>query len=229
MTQVNFHESQQCWAFNPRVVSQASRTTMPSRSRRSGRGPEAPSLAAGSTTIQDGERTLGASPCFHTKADVAQWIGANGRKWRAKLRSLPYVVLDNVITILGVPQSRHKGKRMHKEQLGELVCKTAAWMQKRGPPQSSERVPSPACKKTRRDAAEDADLHGGYAPHGVAEHNAERRRWTAEACGAKAASSRGSAEACGAKAPGSRWPRVQANSTTPSDLVGPRKPAAPKL
>ena len=142
MTQVNFHESQQCWAFNPRVVSQASRTTMPSRSRRSGRGPEALSLAAGSTTIQDGERTLGASPCFHTKADVAQWIGANGRKWRAKLRSLPYVVLDNVITILGVPQSRHKGKRMHKEQLGELVCKTAAWMQKRGPPQSSERVPS---------------------------------------------------------------------------------------
>ena len=66
-----------------------------------------------------------ASPCFHTKADVIQWIGANGRKWRARLLSLPYQVLEKMTTIFGVSQSRHRGQRMLKDQLGKLVCQKA--------------------------------------------------------------------------------------------------------
>ena len=94
-----------------------------------------------------------ASACFHTKADVVQWIGANGRQWRAKLLSLPYEVLENMSTILEGPQSRTKSKRMPKGQLWELVCQKAAeemsTQTKRGRPQSSERVPSPTKKACR--------------------------------------------------------------------------------
>ena len=94
-----------------------------------------------------------ASACFHTKADVVQWIDANGHKWRAKLLSLRYEVLEQIATILGVPRKSAQGQRMPKDQLGELVCQKAAeersTQTKRGRPQSSERVPSPTKKPCR--------------------------------------------------------------------------------
>ena len=62
------------------------------------------------------------SASFHLKANVVQWIGANGRKWKAKLLKQSYDVLHNLSVVFFYIYIYTYAYQLHAYQIQRSLC-----------------------------------------------------------------------------------------------------------